>query len=59
MAQRREQAEQAFAEQTRERERIQAGLFSARSAADRIAMRLERVRDQGQSAHGARRPPRP
>ena len=57
VAQRREQAEQAFAEQTRERERIQAGLFSARSAADRIAMRLERVRDQGQSAteRGARR----
>jgi chromosome segregation protein len=57
VAQRREQAEQAFAEQARERERIQAGLFSARSAADRIAMRLERVREQGQAAseRGARR----
>jgi chromosome segregation protein len=57
VAKRREQAEQAFAEQTRERERIQAGLFSARSAAERIAMRLERVREQGQAAteRGARR----
>ena len=57
VAQRREQAEQAFAEQARERERIQAGLFSARSAADRIAMRLERVREQGQAAseRGVRR----
>jgi chromosome segregation protein len=57
VAKRREQAEHAFAEQTRERERIQAGLFSARSAAERIAMRLERVREQGQAAteRGARR----
>ncbi len=57
VAQRREQAEQAFAAQTREREQIQAGLFSARSAAERIAMRLERVREQGQAAteRGARR----
>jgi chromosome segregation protein len=57
VAKRREQAEQAFAEQTRERERIQAGLFSARSAAERIAMRLERVREQRQAAteRGARR----
>src|SRR5215208_6554203 len=57
VAQRREQAEEAFAAQTRERERIQAGLFSARSAAERIAMRLERVREQGQAAteRGARR----
>jgi chromosome segregation protein len=57
VAQRREQAEQAFAEQARERERIQAGLFSARSAADRIAMRQERVREQGQAAseRGVRR----
>ncbi|MEA2377405.1 MAG: chromosome segregation protein, partial [Thermoleophilaceae bacterium] len=50
VAQRREQAERAFAEQTQERERIQGGLFAARSAADRIAMRLERVREQGQAA---------
>ncbi len=58
VAQRREQAEQAFAEQARERERIQAGLFSARSAADRIAMRLERVREQGAGRVGAGRPAR-
>jgi chromosome segregation protein len=50
VAQRREQAEEAFAAQTRERERIQGSLFSARSAAERIAMRLERVREQGQAA---------
>src|SRR6185503_15086858 len=39
VAQRRVEAEHAFAEQTRERERIQAGLFAARTAADRISMR--------------------
>ncbi len=50
VATRREQAETAFAEQTRERERIQAGLYAARSAAERIAMRLERVREQGAAA---------
>ena len=43
VAGRREEAEQAFAAQTRDREQLQARLYAARSAADRIAMRLERV----------------
>src|SRR5918999_1092696 len=47
---RREEAEEAFAAQSRDRERIQSRLFSARSAADRIAMRLERVREQARAA---------
>jgi chromosome segregation protein len=54
VARRREEAEQAFAEQTRERERLQAGLFAARSAAERIAMRLERLRDQARAAEERR-----
>ena len=51
VARRREQAEEAFAAQSRDRERIQSRLFAARSAADRIAMRRERV---GEQAHAAR-----
>jgi chromosome segregation protein len=54
VAKRREQAEQAFADQTRERERLQARLFAARSAAERIAMRLERLRDQARAAEERR-----
>jgi chromosome segregation protein len=56
VAERREQAEQAFAEQSRLREALQAHLFATRSAAERIAMRLERVREQGRTAaEGAER----
>src|SRR5918999_1013124 len=51
---RREEAEEAFAAQSRDRERIQSRLYAARSAADRIAMRLERVREQARAA-GERR----
>ena len=50
VARRREQAEEAFATQSRTRERLQARLYAARSAADRVAMRLERVREQGVAA---------
>ena len=50
VAARREAAEEAFAALTREREQQQARLFAARSAADRIAMRSERVRDQAGTA---------
>jgi chromosome segregation protein len=50
VARRREEAEEAFAAQSRDRERIQGRLFTARSAADRIAMRLERVREQARAA---------
>jgi chromosome segregation protein len=46
----REQAEEAFAAQSRARERLQARLYAARSAADRVAMRLERVREQAAAA---------
>ncbi len=50
VAARREAAEQAFAAHNREREQVQSRRFDAGSAADRIQMRLERVRDQGSAA---------
>jgi chromosome segregation protein len=50
VARRREEAEESFAAHTHERERLQGRLYSARSAAERIAMRLERVREQGAAA---------
>ncbi|MBN1529884.1 MAG: AAA family ATPase [Thermoleophilaceae bacterium] len=50
VAGRREAAERAFATQSAERERTQAGRFDAGSAAERIQMRLERVRDQAAAA---------
>jgi chromosome segregation protein len=50
VAQRREQAEQAFAEQSRLREALQARLFAARGAGERIAMRLDRAREQSRAA---------
>ncbi len=50
VAARREAAEEAFAALSREREALQARAFAARSGADRIAMRLERARDQGSAA---------
>ena len=50
VARRREEAEEAFAAHSREREHLQAQLYAARSAADRIAMRLERALEQGTAA---------
>ena len=50
VAARREAAEEAFAALSREREALQARVFAARSGADRIAMRLERARDQRRAA---------
>ena len=50
VAGRREAAEEAFAEQSRVREELQARLFAARSATERIGMRLERARDQASAA---------
>jgi chromosome segregation protein len=56
VAERREQAEQAFAEQSRLREALQTRLFTARSAAERIGMRLDRAREQSRAAvEGAER----
>jgi chromosome segregation protein len=56
VAKRREQAEEAFAEHSRLREALQARLYAARSAAERIAMRLDRAREQGRIAtEGAER----
>jgi chromosome segregation protein len=56
VAARREAAEEAFAALSREREALQARVYAARSAKERIAMRMERVRDQGRAAaDGARR----
>jgi len=56
VAKRREQAEEAFAEQSRLREALQARLFATRSSAERIAMRLDRVREQRRvAAEGAER----
>src|SRR5215213_8743723 len=54
VATRREQAEEAFAAQTRDRERLQARLYAARSASERISMRLERVREQAVAARERR-----
>ncbi len=54
VAKRREQAEEAFAAQTRDRERLQARLYAAHSASERIAMRLERVREQAVAARERR-----
>ena len=54
VARRREQAEEAFAAQTRDRERLQARLYAARSASERIAMRIERVREQAAAARERR-----
>jgi chromosome segregation protein len=54
VARRREEAEEAFAAGTRERERLQGRLFASRSAAERVVLRLERVREQGAAA-GERR----
>ena len=50
VATRREQAEEAFAALSREREGLQGRLYAARSAHDRIGMRLERARDQARAA---------
>src|ERR671910_610719 len=54
VARRREEAEEAFAAQTRDRERLQARLYAARSAGERIALRLERVREQALAARERR-----
>jgi chromosome segregation protein len=45
VAARREAAEEAFALHSRAREALSSRLFGARSAADRIGLRLERARD--------------
>ncbi|HYN49709.1 MAG TPA: AAA family ATPase [Thermoleophilaceae bacterium] len=50
VARRREAAEEAFAAQSHDRERLQGRVFAARSAAERIAMRLERVSEQARAA---------
>jgi chromosome segregation protein len=50
VAQRRERAEVAFAEQSRLREALQARLFAARGAGERITMRLDRAREQSRAA---------
>ena len=56
VAQRREQAEEAFAAHSRVREALAGELFAARSAAERIGLRLERARDVERSAgEGAER----
>ncbi|HEX8856237.1 MAG TPA: AAA family ATPase, partial [Thermoleophilaceae bacterium] len=45
VARRREAAEEAFAEHSRAREALSARAFAARSAVDRIGLRLERARE--------------
>jgi len=50
VARRREAAEESFAAQNRDRELLQGRAFAARSAAERIAMRLERVGEQARAA---------
>ena len=47
---RREAAEQAFAEHSRAREALSARAYGARSACERIGLRLERARDTAASA---------
>ncbi|HZC12988.1 MAG TPA: AAA family ATPase, partial [Thermoleophilaceae bacterium] len=48
------EAEEAFAMQSRAREQLQARLYAAQSAADRVAMRLERAREQAGAARERR-----
>jgi chromosome segregation protein len=56
VAQRREDAEEQFAAHSRVREALASELFAARSAAERIGLRLERARDVERSAaEGAER----
>src|SRR3712207_973590 len=56
VAKRREEAEEAFAAHSRVREALAGELFAARSAAERIGLRLERARDVERSAaEGAER----
>jgi chromosome segregation protein len=50
VAERREAAEEAFARQSRAREALANRLFGARSAAERIAMRIERAGDAAAAA---------
>ena len=50
---RREVAEQAFASHSREREALSGSVFAARSAAERIALRLERAREVERSTAAA------
>src|SRR3954469_11943564 len=54
VAERREAAEQAFAAQSRAREELQGQAFAARSAAERIALRLERALEQARAAEERR-----
>src|SRR3954451_19908053 len=54
VAERREAAEQAFAAQSRAREELQSQAFAARSAAERIALRLERALEQARAAEERR-----
>jgi chromosome segregation protein len=50
VAARREAAEEAFAEHSRAREALSARAYGARSACERIGLRLERARDTASSA---------
>jgi len=50
VAARRREAEEAFAARAREREKRSAAAFAVRSAADRVSMRAERVREIERSA---------
>jgi chromosome segregation protein len=50
VASRRQRAEEEFARQSREREALAGRVHAARSAAERIAMRVERARDVGRAA---------
>ncbi len=56
VARRRQSAESALSEMSRRREELQGRTFAARSAHDRIGIRLERARDQASAAaEGAER----
>ena len=56
VARRREAAEEALTALSREREELQGRLYAARSAQDRIGIRMERARDQAAAARdGAQR----
>src|SRR4051812_48613522 len=54
VAQRREAAEQAFAAHSRSRDALQDQAFAARSAVERIALRLERALEQARAAEERR-----
>ena len=56
VAKRREEAEEALAQRSEQREALARGVFSARSAGERIGLRLDRVRSTAERRRAAQEP---